>query len=537
MEELYFKAELLDDIVLSMRTATVGDHKSLDYIPGSVFLGIAASRFYNSMGGDNAWKIFHSSKVRFCNAYPMIGYCRGIPMPLSFHSEKVPRAGKEKLVLNFTFPEEREEGVQYKQNRNGYVCFNNEKINIVTPSKTTRMRTAVDAKTGTAAKTQLYSYESLNAGQIFLGKIQWDDSVSELIEPIKDIFTSGEIVRVGRSKTASYGRVQISKLDDECVEERPNDEDLNGKTFSILAVSDLCLKDFKTGTPKLIVTPDFLGLGNNWEYDEKKSFSRPFSICQYNAYRNEIEMQKTLISKGSVFTFNSKSDKELTPEEKNNILTAVKNGIGNAKGQGFGEIEIFNIGKEFLKTDSDSINSVEEKELTPEEGKEELTPEEAEWLEWIKPVFLSIDVEDVVEKYVDKFVELCKKIRKNQNFDKRTVFWPKRAQWGKILKVSRLCKSKKDLYSKLFEGETCIIKPIIISRIEKNDDLKEKNPDKEWNYPASYENDTLTLRNWLSGFINDSAMNDKETKIALQELVKRCKDKISDKDWLNGGAR
>jgi hypothetical protein len=52
---LYFKAELLDDIVLSQRTATVGEHKSLDYIPGSVFLGIAASKHYSKINKDDAW--------------------------------------------------------------------------------------------------------------------------------------------------------------------------------------------------------------------------------------------------------------------------------------------------------------------------------------------------------------------------------------------------------------------------------------------------------------------------------------------------
>ena len=96
MGELYFKAKLIDDVVLSQRTATVGNHKSLDYIPGSAFLGIVASRLYENLTSEDAWELFHTSKVHFCNAYPMLNNSRSLPMPLSFHSEKVPEIGKEK---------------------------------------------------------------------------------------------------------------------------------------------------------------------------------------------------------------------------------------------------------------------------------------------------------------------------------------------------------------------------------------------------------------------------------------------------------
>ena len=519
MGELFFKAELLDDIVLSQRTATVGDHKSLDYIPGSVFLGIAASRFYGSME-ENAWEVFHSSKVRFYNAYPMVNDCRTIPMPLSLHSEKVPRDGKEKLVLNFTYPERKEEKIQYRQNRSGYVHFNNEKLNIITPSKTSRMRTAIDAKTGTAAKSQLYGYESLDAGQCFVGKIEWDDSVSELVAPLVNFFKSEEIVHAGRSKTASYGRVMISEIS----MGKSAEVNLTGTSFSILAVSDLCLKNPVTGTPEMNLSPDFLGLGNNWKLDRTRSFSRPSILYQFNSKRKEIEMQKTLISKGSVFTFNS--GKELTPEEKQSILTAVKSGIGDAKGQGFGEIALFSVGKEFQKEEN-------KKDFSSE--KINLSPQEKDWLEWLKPEVSDSKIEEKVKDAVNKFVRLCKSIKSFHTFGDDDIFWPGNAQWGRILEVSRDCNSKSELNNRLFDGETPVIKTVEISKTEKNGDIKEKNPDKEWNHEASQNGETL--RKWLRAFIKDDSLNDKDTKKALQELVKRCKDKIAEKNWLKDGAK
>ena len=523
MGELYFKAELLDDVVLSQRTATVGDHKSLDYIPGSVFLGIAASRLYSNFNKEKALNVFHSSKVRFCNAYPMINGHRAMPMPLSLHSQKVPEIGKEKDIYNFVYSEIKKEAIQYRQNRIGYVSIGDDgKIKIAQPSKTSRMRTAIDAKTGTAAKTQLYGYESLEAGQVFVGKIEWDDSQEDAIRPIVLLFESGEIVRVGRSKTASYGRVRISKIEKQSI--NCSTHSLNGTLFSILAVSDLCVKNPLTGIPELNVLPSFLGLGEGWTLDRQKSFSRPSCIYQYNSCRKEIEMQKTLISKGSVFTF--KSEKELTAEEKEKVLSAIENGIGDARGQGFGEIALFDFGKEFHKEDV-LIKAVS--------STQELKDSERAWLAWLEPVYLSADVEEKVKKAVSEFVRVCKSIKEYQTFDDEIVFWPGKNQWGRILDMARSCTTKEDLYKKLFEGENPVIKPRTELKTEKNGDTKEKNPDKEWNYEASPNGDNL--RKWLMNFIKDDQINghkldNREIKIALQELAKRCKDKIANKNWL-----
>ena len=337
MAKLFFKAELLDDIVLSLRTATAGDHKSLDYIPGSVFLGVAASRLYSTVSAksaETAWELFHTSKVRFYNAYPLMNDKRAIPMPLSIHSEKVPRPGKEKEMLNFASSNSKlEENVQYRQNRSGYVFFENAEndksiLNVFSPSKTSRMRTAINAQTGTAEKAQLYGYESLNAGQVFVGIIEGDDSVSD-IEAVKKLFSSGEIIHIGRSKTASYGRVKVSELKD-YKETSISENALSGTSFSILAVSDLCLRNPLTGTPELTLSPSYLGLGDDWKCDKERSFSRYSNVYQYNAYRKEIEIQKTLLSKGSIFTF--KSNKPLSEDEKKKVLAALQNGIGDAKG-------------------------------------------------------------------------------------------------------------------------------------------------------------------------------------------------------------
>lgn len=64
MEKIQFKCELLSDIVLNDSSATEGKRRSLDFIPGNNFLGIAAAQLYEKTD-EAAWCIFHSGHVRF----------------------------------------------------------------------------------------------------------------------------------------------------------------------------------------------------------------------------------------------------------------------------------------------------------------------------------------------------------------------------------------------------------------------------------------------------------------------------------------
>lgn len=536
MGVLYFKAELLDDVVLSQRTATVGDHKSLDYIPGSAFLGVFAARFYETVG-TAAWDIFHSSKVRFLNAYPLVAGKRSIPMPLAFHSEKVPRPGREDSILNFVYPEVKEneeESIQYRQNRSGYVHFQQDKkISVITPLKTSRMRTAIDGTTGTAAKSQLYRYESLNAGQIFIGKIEWDESIADSITPLVTLFEQGTVVHMGRSKTASYGRVRISKEGADVFYSAITEDSLTETSFSVLAISDLNLRNLVTGTPELKLTPDFLGLGEHWHLDRTKSFSRPSYVYQYNAHRREIELQKTLISKGSVFTF--KSDKEITAEEKEKILSAIAKGIGESKEKGFGEIALFNIGKDFIKVGTDNVPVRDQKIL-----ESKLSDHDRAWLSWIAAEVLNPAIENKVKNAISEFTHLCQDIKVFWAFDDDFIFWPKSTQWARIREKAKQCNTRQELQEDLFGGDNPVIKKQKVTYTERNKDQKISNSDPEWNYesaPKDSEYEGKTLRKWLMDFIADEELNDREIKVALQKLVTRCKDKINDKNWLSGGVR
>lgn len=71
MEKLQFRCTLKSDVVLSASPATQGGVRTLDFIPGNAFLGIAASSLYDKED-EHTWRLFHSSQVRFGDAHPSV---------------------------------------------------------------------------------------------------------------------------------------------------------------------------------------------------------------------------------------------------------------------------------------------------------------------------------------------------------------------------------------------------------------------------------------------------------------------------------
>lgn len=91
MNTATLELELLDDLVISARAASVGGHLSLDYIPGGTILGAAAALLYGKgpFAGDTAYRVFHSGNWRFGNGLPLDDQGRvGWPVPRAWHHTK-----------------------------------------------------------------------------------------------------------------------------------------------------------------------------------------------------------------------------------------------------------------------------------------------------------------------------------------------------------------------------------------------------------------------------------------------------------------
>ena len=96
MSELFFKCTLLSDIVLNSKLATEGNMTSMNYIPGSNFLGIVASKLYNKLTPEDAKTLFHTGEVSFGDALISKDNEMFYALPLSLFIEK----GKDIAIEN-----------------------------------------------------------------------------------------------------------------------------------------------------------------------------------------------------------------------------------------------------------------------------------------------------------------------------------------------------------------------------------------------------------------------------------------------------
>jgi hypothetical protein len=326
-----FLVTLAQDVILSRNAATAGQHQSLDYLPGAVFLGIAASRGYQSLAADDAWTLFHSGKVRFVDALPWQAAQLGRPMPLSLHAYK----GTQETLLDR--PNQLDASMlfdpasadidparQPKQLRKGYLTDSGLRV---LPNLTERMKTAIDHASGRAAMGQLFGYQALCAGQQFLFTLQADDDAQGVFELAKDWLTGK--AQIGRSRSAQYGGVEISPSAN--VNLQPSSTS-NEHQLTLWLLTDLALLD-QQGQPCLHPSAAVLNLPPTSQWCSDKSYLRTRRYSAYNAKRRCFDPEREVISRGSVLRY------ELTQPLAHAELVALQQ-LGLYQESGLGQIAV-----------------------------------------------------------------------------------------------------------------------------------------------------------------------------------------------------
>lgn len=321
---------LQDDCIFSERNATEGAHQALDYIPGGALLGAVAARLYAELGNNQAFDWFHSGKMRFGNAYPLVDGKRTFPMPACWHQAK----GKSPIedgkldnhqiwrldeCENHALPDNQ----QPQQLRAGYLSLDGY---IAKTNKSFRMKTAIDADTGRAKESALFGYDALQAGQRFYAQIHCDDAMTEAdITQLKA--TLNKPLLLGRSRSAEYGRATV-----EILQTQPalSSEQPNNLKITLWLLSDLMALD-EYGQPILSPAPQHLGLPKG-ELVAENSFLRTRRYSTWNAHKQGYELERQVISKGSVLVYQLESS--LTDEH----LQLIAAGLGVERQAGLGQV-------------------------------------------------------------------------------------------------------------------------------------------------------------------------------------------------------
>lgn len=284
MRKLIFKLNILSNVVLSKNAATEGEHQSLDYIPGSVFLGIVASALYGK-DATHAREVFHGQKVQFTDAKPLIKNKESYKMPLSLFRYKGDDENQSPWHLHKTTLDKTKQPVQMRE---GYI--NEEGVSRL--SFDFNLRTAID--NGKAAEGQLYGYQSIPAGSTWSFALVLNEHNPYSAIDFKNALEGRK--NIGRSRSAEYGLVEINFLR----EEELKAEELLAGQVAVYAESDLCFfNDF--GYPNLQPTPEDLGLPAESIIDWKKSQLRYRTLSKYNYKRQTYDASIYVIEKGSVF--------------------------------------------------------------------------------------------------------------------------------------------------------------------------------------------------------------------------------------------
>jgi len=326
-----FEITLEQPVIISQQAATVGAHQSLDYIAGSTLLGLVASRLYTGLSEQEAWEVFHSGRFRFGDALPVHQNEVAYPVPMCWHAFKghnyiqaAQQLNKDQIFdvsqLNTTQNELR----QPIQLREFYTTPSGRKI---TPKREQTLKTAIDAKTGMAAESQLFGYEALSAGQTFRFTLSAAaETPATLWQQVSQALIGD--ANLGRSRSAQFGRVRIEKVETVTI---PTSTTV-GQTLTLWLLSDLWLMD--KGQPSLVPKPSLLGLPEGATWAAEMSFVRTRRYSVYNAYRRHYDRERQVITRGSVLRYTLPAGVALTAEH----LQKLAAGIGAGTESGLGQV-------------------------------------------------------------------------------------------------------------------------------------------------------------------------------------------------------
>lgn len=357
-----FKCILLSDIIINQKAATEGNQETLDFIPGSNFLGIAASTLYQDeeLSDEQKMLIFHSGKVRFGDAHPVCENRCSLRVPAAWFSPKIKTENNAGLLLVHYHIKDSDEykKEQLKQYRTGFYCFNENKrtARLVDVNKSFVLKSAYDKDYRRSKDEQMFGYQALNKGLVLVFEISVDEHMTpQILEKIERSLLGKQ--RVGRSRTAQYGLVKI-EIVEKGWQEKAETVRLEKDTVCIYANSRLIFLDEygnMTYTPK---PSDFYMKGTIvWA----KSQIRTFQYAPWNSKRQTRDADRCGIEKGSVIIM-----KDVSLEED------FKEYVGVYQNEGFGKILI---DPDFLRAQDTGVAlyRILEKEIDEKEIPEQMS--------------------------------------------------------------------------------------------------------------------------------------------------------------------
>jgi CRISPR-associated protein Csx10 len=406
MRSVPLRVELLSEAIFRPTSATLGAPPSRGVVPGGALLGAAAKELYRD--GVDVWTLFHSGKVRFRDGLPLgPNGTPGVAVPLIWSVSRPPRGGIH--VEDATSPHV----LQPKSPPNGE--FVTEAGCLFRPQHRTSWRTEM-MPDGRVAAGHFFRLDALAAGTCFHTCVDLDEDVPvELEQQLVDVLIRCEH-RLGAARSSEFGRAKITAG----TAWKPAVREARGGRVRLLALSDLALRDPKTGMPTLVPHPGLFGVEGDWLPERSAIRTRTWS--PFHAWRGRPDLERQVIAAGSVITF-----KPSAPQP--GLAARLARGVGGYRADGLGQVLV-----EPALLDLEQLHPPEA--WTEEEEGE---PDDAELLGW-----LSTRSEARVTR--DDAFDLARE------WAQRLRRWPPlpSSQWGELRRAANAARSLEELEQRLF---------------------------------------------------------------------------------------
>ncbi|MDM8545496.1 hypothetical protein QUF61_03280 [Candidatus Venteria ishoeyi] len=440
MQRLNYTLKLLEPVIISERGANEGGHGSLDYISGASLLGAVANRLYTQLSAKDSYFLFHSGKLRFHNALPLSPHRHPTyPIPFSWHEAKTgTKVVRDDHVCLENLCDLADKTQQPKQLRRGYISFCSE---YVSPNKQLQMKTAVDPETGRNKTSALFGYASLPAGLSFGFSLDVDTDIDDaLLSKVKNCLQG--ILHLGRSRSAQYGRVEVSVADWEEDDLLIQEAD---KGFSIWLLADMALQD-SHGQVSFYPEPAHLSFPEAWKasFNLAKSFIRHRSYSPFNGHYRQRELERPVLQMGSMLHF----DCENTPSIED-LQQLQQKGLGLYRQAGLGRV--------WINPPRPYIYKAQKKPPVPA-----VSMPEHPLAQWLVNQHDKIRKDDEIEKtvkvWLDEYQTYYLKATKLHKIAPGDYAGPGPNQWGRVLEVAQTVSDLSMLKNNLFSGEHAVCK-------------------------------------------------------------------------------
>ncbi len=330
MKQRWFELKTQSQVIVSRYGVTEGIQESLDYIPGSAFIGVVAGlwdKLDEALLIDGRLSI--SNALLYGGKQPELW----LPVPLSYHKPKYNDDLSNDSILNGIYDLQKYQHMQLKQMRREFIAPT-ESLYTTIPKYVT-VKTAIDRKKyGTAKKENLFTYESLPEGLVFRFHVTADDDVSDsqfnlVCERLQ------QTVRIGRSRTAEYGSVKISPVE---IKDHTAGAPVEWKQYPnsvVLYFTSDYAREISIGPSMIPSGPDFF-LDENAKVNWKQTYIRYRNYSPWNRHFQFRMPMRHVISKGSVVVFDT--DETWTQTKLQELQNKLDTGVGSYINEGLGMI-------------------------------------------------------------------------------------------------------------------------------------------------------------------------------------------------------